>query len=251
MEEKKPLQITYLFNSGFLVETGACLLVFDYYRDAAESKPRPFSGFSALPGFLQTEKSVFVLASHHHGDHYNPVILEWAKSKPGITYILSSDIKPWRQGERTHLVSPGDVHTIGPLFLKVFGSTDEGVSFLVAIEGWRLFHAGDLNWWYWWDDSAAERAAAEEAFKAEIDKLRGEALDLAFFPVDTRLGAYYHLGGDYFIQQLKPAFFIPMHFGTDYESTARFAERVGRAATKVIPLQRSPQKILLEWASAF
>ncbi|HEY8391835.1 MAG TPA: MBL fold metallo-hydrolase [Capillibacterium sp.] len=245
MAKKKPLAITYLFHSGFLVETEECLLVFDYYRDAAASKPPTFTGFPAPPAFLQTEKAVFVMVSHHHADHYNPVILEWEKGKPDLTYVLSSEIKPKRQVGRIFLVSPGDVRAIDPLFLKVFGSTDQGVSFLVEVEGWRLFHAGDLNWWYWWDDPEDQRVAAGEAFKAEIDRLRGEWLDVAFFPVDPRLGAYSHLGGAYFIQQLKPAFFIPMHFGADYQVTARFAEQVRTATTKVVPLSQSPQKILL------
>lgn len=245
MEKKKPVEITYLFNSGFLVETEQYLLIFDYYQDAAGSKPRSFSGSATLPPFLRNNKPGFVLVSHHHADHSNPVIFEWGKLKPELTYILSSDIKLRRQGDRIELVSPGEVRTVGPLFLKVFGSTDQGVSFLIEVEGWRLFHAGDLNWWHWWDDSEAERAAAEEKFKAEISKLKGEPLDLAFFPVDPRLGEYYYLGGAYFIQQLQPGFFIPMHFGTEYQITERFARHVQTPATKVVTLHQSPQKILL------
>lgn len=246
MEKKIPVQITYLFNSGFVVETEKHLLIFDYYRDTAESKLRTLSSAATLPAFLENDKPGFVLASHRHADHYNPVILEWGKRKPELTYILSSDIKPWRQEDRIELVSPGEGRTIGPLFLKVFGSTDQGVSFWVEIEGWRLFHAGDLNWWYWEDDSEAELAAAEEKFKTEISKLKGEPVDLAFFPVDPRLGKYYYLGGAYLIQQLQPDFFIPMHFGTDYQITERFARRVSASTTKVVTLHQSPQTILLE-----
>ncbi len=242
MEKKRPVQITYLFNSGFVLETEKHLLVFDYYRDAAGSKTRTFSSSTALPPFLKTDKPGFIFVSHRHADHYNPVILEWGKLKPELNYILSSDIKPWRKGGRIALVSPGEARTIGPLFLKVFGSTDQGVSFWVEIEGLRLFHAGDLNWWHWWDDSEAEQAAAEEKFKAEIGKLKGEPVDLAFFPVDPRLGEYYYLGGAYFLQQLQPDLFIPMHFGTEYQITERFARRVHALPTRVVTLHQSPQK---------
>ncbi|HHT49472.1 MAG TPA: MBL fold metallo-hydrolase [Firmicutes bacterium] len=246
MEEKKPLKIVYLFHSGFLVETERHLLIFDYYREAAGSKASTSAKAGELPEFLQTDKQVYIFASHRHADHYNPGILEWGKIKPDLTYILSNDIKPRWQGERIHLVAPGAERGIDSLYLKVLGSTDQGVSFLVEIEGWHLFHAGDLNWWYWEDDSETELLAAERSFKHEISKLEGEALDLAFFPVDPRLGAYYHLGGAYLIQQLQPNHFIPMHFGTDVQITKSFAQQIKAPTTRVITIDQSPQTFLIK-----
>ena len=61
----------------------------------------------------------------------------------------------------------------------------------------RVYHAGDLNWWHWEGESEEWNRKMAEDYRAEIDTLAGERIDLAFLPVDGRLGAaavsYTHL----------------------------------------------------------
>ena len=37
------MQLTYIFHSGFALETDRCILVFDYWMDPAGVVPRPVS----------------------------------------------------------------------------------------------------------------------------------------------------------------------------------------------------------------
>ena len=73
------MEIRYLFHSGFAVETGAHLLIFDYYKDT----PR---GGKLADGVIDpaevSGRDVVVFASHSHGDHYSPVIFGWRGTLP-------------------------------------------------------------------------------------------------------------------------------------------------------------------------
>ena len=238
------IKITYLFNSGFIVETEKHLLLFDYYQDQANQGSHEKSK-KVEKKFVDTDKKAFIFVSHRHKDHFNPVILEWGKLRAEINYFLSNDIKPARKNEGIKLVAPYQQLEVDDLNTKTYGSTDEGVSFLVKVDELTLFHAGDRNWWYWWDDPEEEIKMAEHRFKAEIEKMKGERIDLAFFPVDPRLEHNYSIGGEYFIQQLHPKVLIPMHFGTDYEILSSFVAKVQDFDTKVLKITGSPQEILL------
>ena len=48
------MKITYIYHSGFLVETKECYYLFDYYK-------------GSLPS-LDTNKQILVFASHSHRD---------------------------------------------------------------------------------------------------------------------------------------------------------------------------------------
>lgn len=228
---KMNIKIQYIYHSCFKVETANCDLIFDY-----------FQGSVALG-----DKTTYVFSSHDHPDHYNPVIWEWRRNKPNIKYILSSDIKINPEDNRRDLfiISPYEEIKIDDLRIKAYGSTDLGVSFLVQGPGYSLFHAGDLNWWYWWQDTPEGIATAETLFKAEIAKIKGTSVDLAFFPVDPRLEHLYGLGADYFIQEVAPRYLLPMHFGDDYGAVEKYADLKQDSLTKVIALTRQGQEIIL------
>ena len=223
------LRIRYIYHSCFIVETAHNLFVFDYYK-----------GKVTLP----QNKRIFVLCSHGHPDHFNPIILDWQQKRPGIQYIFSSDISTV-QANNIQFMSPYEKIEIDDITIKTYGSTDLGVSFFISFEGIHLFHAGDLNWWYWWNDTKEEIEKAENTFKAEIAKMKGNAIDIAFFPVDPRLEHLYTLGAEYFIQELKPKIFIPMHFGDDHESAAKFASGMKKSSTRVIVFTDKCQEIQL------
>ncbi|SHJ16583.1 MBL fold metallo-hydrolase [Lutispora thermophila] len=225
----KNVKIQYLFNSGFSVETEKHQLIFDYYKGS----PR------------LTQKDTIVFASHGHPDHYNPDILKWKSNKENIKYIFSHDIQLNRPDESITFMSPDEETRIDDTHIKALGSTDLGVSFLIAIDGLTIFHAGDLNWWYWWDDTPEEIRVMEEAFKKEIHKLRDTNINIAFFPVDPRLRHNYSLGGEYFIKEIRPEYFIPMHFGEDYAAIKSFMEKVKDYSTKVVEISAKDQEINL------
>ena len=230
--------LRYLDHSGFSVETGSALLVFDYYNNQAE-RPEPDCGVingRALVGYDR----VAVFVSHSHGDHFNPVIYEWSASRLKTDYFLSFEIPEQYAGIR---MSPGDVKASGDMTVRAYGSTDIGVSFLVEIDGLRIFHAGDLNWWHWRDEedtTSAWLAEAEALFYKEMEPIIEEAkrkpFDIAFFPVDPRLKTLFDAGANYFIHSVKPRVFVPMHtWGAD-ELVLSFARKTKQRGVTIVPI---------------
>jgi L-ascorbate metabolism protein UlaG (beta-lactamase superfamily) len=239
------VRINYLFNSGFAVETEKHLLIFDYYMDSVEGGTKNRANGAIGEEDLKADKKIIVFSSHSHGDHFNPVVLNWASIRPDIRYILSSDIDLKEKNDRISIMSAYEELNLEDIYIKAYGSTDLGVSFLVKVEGINLFHAGDLNWWYWWDDTEEEIKKAESWFKEEIERMKGEAIEIAFFPVDPRLEHNYCAGGEYFINAMKPEIFIPMHFGENYAITEQFANKMNGSGTRLIEMKNRGQEIRL------
>jgi L-ascorbate metabolism protein UlaG (beta-lactamase superfamily) len=244
--KESTVRINYLFHSGFIVETEKHLLIFDYYKDTVEKGEKNRENGAIGLSELKSPKDIFVFSSHNHHDHFNPVIMDWSAIRPDIKYILDSDIKADTKNSNIYTMAVYEELLIGDVMIKSFGSTDIGISFLVKIDGVAIFHAGDLNWWYWWDDTKEEIDKASKMFKNEIDRIKGEKIDIAFFPVDPRLEHSYSLGGQYFISEITPKLFIPMHFGEDFEVTQRFFSSIKSENTLVAEISYRGQEILFE-----
>jgi len=195
------MKITAAGHSGFLVELRNINLIFDYYTDKKNVvKPETFKN-----------KKTYVFVSHRHGDHFNKKIFEW-DAYGDVTYVLDAGCKA-PEGVKKTAVREGGDFTVDGLRVKVYGSTDEGVSFLAAAEGVTLFHAGDLNDWYWEDESTPEELAAdEENYLNIIRALAGTAVDVAFIPEDPRLKQHAGRGIRFFKEIVAPKTVIPMHF---------------------------------------
>ena len=221
------VKIEYIYNSGFTIETENHFLVFDYYKGDINL----------------SNKKTTVFVSHSHSDHYNPEIFNF---KGNIKYILSDDITDnINKDKDIYFVQPDSHLQVDDLDIKVFGSTDLGVSFLVSLDGLNIFHAGDLNWWYWENDSLEEKEDMERDFKKEISKITGSNIDIAFFPVDPRLENAYSMGGEFFIKELSPAYFIPMHFGDNFNTTSRFIHKMKDFSTHILEIKEINQQIIL------
>ncbi|MHC1719511.1 MAG: MBL fold metallo-hydrolase [Clostridiaceae bacterium] len=201
--EKPDVKINYLYNSGFAVETANYLCIFDYWKD----------GRIRIRDLLDTEKKVIVFVSHSHGDHYNTEIFKWLETTHDIEYILSSGVRAGIRSDKIHRLGRYKELSLKGARIKTFGSTDMGVSFLVEVDGITLFHAGDLNWWHWYDETEENNRNMAYRFKNEIVRIKEEKIDIAFFPVDPRLKESYKLGAEYFIKEVMPSWFIPMHYG--------------------------------------
>jgi L-ascorbate metabolism protein UlaG (beta-lactamase superfamily) len=202
--------VHYLFNSGFAVEAGNRVLIFDYYKTSPYKGKRGLEGGVITPDELRG-RDVTVFASHAHMDHYTPEVLKWVKDIPDIRYILSHDIDAGKT-ENVIKAFPDASYEIGGMSIRTLKSTDEGVAFIVEAEGLKIYHAGDLNWWHWEGESDEENEAMGKAYRLEIDKLRGQTFDIAFVPVDPRLENQYLWGLDYFMKTADAKVIFPMHF---------------------------------------
>lgn len=222
------MKIYYLDNSGFALEIGNTLLVIDCYSFTEHPEKSRFEkgyvDYEKLPGY----QKVYVLASHIHGDHFNPEIFELVRYNKNTFYILEKDI-PAPGGVSAAFLGVGETFSDGTIFVRAWPSTDIGVSFEIKIEGKSIFHAGDLNCWHWREESTEEEIAeAEENFAAALDLIAKAVRqpDLAFFPVDPRMGKDHDEGAVAFIKKIKPKAFIPMHFGRRFDAAAAFREKM-------------------------
>ena len=173
-------KITCIGHSGFLIELPEYNLIFDYYTDKT----------GVLTPEIFKHKRTLVFVSHGHHDHYNAQIFDWRKWGD-IIYVLESSVGGVPQDVDAIRLREGDSLDIlnGAVSVRAYGSTDEGVSFLVGACGLAIFHAGDLNDWYWEDESTPEELTADEqSYLQIIRQLAGRHIDIAFLPEDPRLG---------------------------------------------------------------
>ena len=229
------MTLTYIFHSGFVLETEQSILVFDYWLDPS----------GVIEGIFRRDKPLYVFSSHFHEDHFTRKIFEWKKQKCNITYILSKDILKHRRAKKEEAdawLAKGASWSDERISVKALGSTDSGVSWLVETEGKRIFHAGDLNNWYarFLPEAIQGQTIYSEEFNEEIDPIAHEkqylgelkdiskvadGFDLVMFPIDGRIGNGYTLGGRQFIERFKVGLFVPMHFvASGFESSWRFKE---------------------------
>lgn len=213
------MKLTYIYHSGFVLETEKCILVFDYWKDPA----------SVMPGVLAKGKPLYVFSSHFHEDHFNRDIFSW-----GGRYILSKDILKHRRasvGEASVWLAKGGRWNDDNIDVIAAGSNDSGVSWIVVTEGKRIFHAGDLNNWYarfLTDDFQGglvrstetgrmiDPVAEEKRYLGELKDIGkiADSFDIAMFPVDGRIGNGYTKGARQFIDRFRVGLFVPMHFVT-------------------------------------
>lgn len=154
------MKITYLDHSGFAVECGDTLLVFDEYN------PKPAQGKSGLAGGVVTEADVrahahsALLLSHSHSDHYCKEVL----TLPFESTVLSPDFPKRLSGTR---LAEGESAALPGLAVRAFGSTDMGVSYLADLPGARIFHAGDYNLWHGRTKARRRRSARRRSGSRE------------------------------------------------------------------------------------
>ena len=93
------MTLTYIFHSSFALDTGTCILLFDYWMDPA----------AVVPRLLAADKPLYVFSSHFHEDHFNREIM----SSPAISMKTISTGKSFR-GKQPE----GPIRFI--FFLKIF-----------------------------------------------------------------------------------------------------------------------------------
>ena len=229
------MKITYIHHSSFCVELENSILLFDYFK-------------GDLPKF-DTNKKLYVFASHFHEDHFDKCIFDIQNVHPDVTYILSKDIKRHRSkyikaAKNSVILNFNENISIDDMKIKTLESSDIGVAFLIKIEGKVIYHAGDLNWWHWeGENSDEENKYAENKFKDGIDKIKDLDIDLAFVPLDPRQGDFYYLGFNYFMENTNTKVAFPMHMWGDFSlcNTFKSSEYAKDYKDRVIEISKDNQ----------
>lgn len=227
------MKVIYLGHSGFFVEMEDACFLFDYYKGDLPEADRG--------------KKLFVFVSHGHYDHYRKEIFSLRDQYDQVRYLISSDIFV-REAEDIRPVKPNEETEVLGCRIRTLRSTDEGVAFLLKYRGRTIYHAGDLNWWHWEEETEGYNTAMRRAYQSEINKLQGEKIDLAFVPVDPRLGEQYCWGLDCFMKRTDTKRVFPMHFWDNYAVFDRLAleKCVQDYEDRIIRIEREGQSFLLE-----
>ena len=191
---------------------------------------RPLLCHSAHTPPRPVEAHLRLRQSFSRGPLY-PGIFAWRKQVPRITYLLSKDVLKHRRAQAAEAdvwLAKGASWQNEHLKVWSTGSNDSGVSWIVEVEGKRLFHAGDLCNWYarFLADTPPPTCvqtefgtqvnplAEEKRYLGELKDIRKltDRFDVVFFPVDARIGNGYTLGARQFIARFQVGLFVPMHF---------------------------------------
>lgn len=196
------LKVTHIEHSGFCLETPEKILIFDWYT-------------GDLPDFSR-EKPVYVFVSHSHSDHYGRCIWKLGERCSKVSYILDSGIPVLRRKEDILFTVPENHYEVDDLQADTFESNDEGTAFLVNADGYRIYHAGDLNLWLWDDNTRQEEEYMRRVYASQMQRLReclkGKKPDAAMVPLDPRLGKTGAEGLACFMEEVGAEYVFPMHY---------------------------------------
>lgn len=225
------MKVTYIHHSGYAVELENSIYIFDYYK-----KEMPEYLIDAVNN---GGKDVYFFASHAHADHFNPEIFQYAADN--VYYVISYDIREKIEhrgmldeydGVQIEYISPYDSMNIqgkngSILLVEALKSTDRGVAFIVTSEGKSVYHAGDLNNWIFDGMDKAKLGDMKARYTREIDKIEGRLVEVAFLPVDYRLGDYIADGPAYFLDKVKVNHIFPMHMWKEFDYIEVFKNKAG------------------------
>lgn len=203
------MRVTHIFHSGFLVELERHVLVFDWWD-------------GSLPAF-GPNKDVVVFVSHKHADHFDTRI--WDLEGDNTSYVLDFGCRTSARGhQNVTFVKPYERRNLGDLVVETLASNDEGVAFVISVEGHTIYHAGDLNVW-WWDRPQEENEGSLAFCRGELTRIVSKPVDVAMVPLDVRLadpdGPVRCI--ELFMQEVGADHVFPMHYWYDKETAMSWA----------------------------
>ena len=125
--------ITHLFHSGFIVQTHASILVFDFWSSSDKKKAIRDMTSDLLFNDQAKAKNLFVFVSHEHSDHFDPHVLSWETQHPNIQYLISPEVEQKESRfsdlkKPVHILSHETSKKIRYMTVETCRSTDSGVA---------------------------------------------------------------------------------------------------------------------------
>jgi L-ascorbate metabolism protein UlaG (beta-lactamase superfamily) len=168
---KEPLKVHYFYNSGWMIETPKHAIVIDFI-------PHKTAGITYLQQLLQKasdqNKNLLLMFTHDHNDHFDKSVVELAKQFPKIQFVFGWNYKSDVPKSMKTMINRDSIITND---YKIYShvSTDDGVGFLLQIDGYNIYHAGDHALW-------ADQLTQQ--FTDELNFIRGKTkqVDIAFVP---------------------------------------------------------------------
>ncbi len=204
-------RVTYLYNSGWLIETPNELILIDYVP-ADNLHQMDSVLFKKIKRAVETNKKAYILITHEHSDHFYEPLLQWHHKITGLTTILGWD---YSTTDKSILkLFNRDSLSVGSLKVASHPSTDAGSGFLVRLANLTFYHAGDHAAW---SNDVTLKFTDELKF---IGNLTGK-IDMIFIPIARgKLGGCkstesINEGTVLALQILKPRMVFPMHIQCD------------------------------------
>lgn len=152
---REPLTLTYVSNSGFLIEAGETKILVDALF--AEHEFPPPDVLAMMVGFQPPFDAVdLVLVTHNRPDHFSAeIVTRYLRAHPD-TVLVADALSARRVSARVPQVTeialtPGAhrqmvVNGVGVECLYIVTSEDDlpNIGYLITVGGWRLFHPGDI-----------------------------------------------------------------------------------------------------------
>ena len=229
------MKVVFIHHSCFLVEVDEKVLIFDWFAGDRVNGYR-FEG--VLPEY-EPDTPVYVFASHKHADHFDMDVLRWADKYSNShirNFLFNCRVNAMLfQKIRRHLAKyeiDGGVH------VETLRSTDAGVAFYVMTNGATFFHAGDLNDWSFEGADDLTTWKMRREFQTEIKRLASKDINIAFVPMDPRLGKNQWNAVDFILEQTDAECVFPMHMWQDYSGIEEYVRRQKnpKLAAKVVPI---------------
>jgi L-ascorbate metabolism protein UlaG (beta-lactamase superfamily) len=220
------LDIYYLGHSGFAADTKNKLLIFDYWEDAR---------MLLAPVIGIKNRKVFFFSSHDHHDHYDKAVERYKKDADTAAHFTG-----WDMHDKGHVyISPHNTIERDGVSTTALKSNDSGAAFLVRTDEACIFHGGDLAGW---EDESWASFSSEIGFLKELNI----KIDIAFLAVTTFSGIMQKTMIDaarYFIDTVKPRFFIPMHANAKEYLYQVFKDRYYPGDSRIIYPRHPGEKI--------
>lgn len=244
------MKVIFLHHSSFLVELERYVFIFDYFGG---DRVNGFHFTGVLPQ-LDADKQILVFASHKHQDHFDMDNLRLADEYPDVRFVFSKDCKMTHNflekhgfdrtvADRITYVAPDRTYEVGGAEIRTLASTDAGVAFCVRAEDRLIYHAGDLNWWYWDGVGEIINGRMEKGFKRAMRQIENLHFNLAFVPLDPRLGSDAFKGFHYFMRHIDADHVFPMHMWQDYSLIAKYQSRTDNDyfLSRIVKIDRENQ----------
>lgn len=201
------MKIHSIYHSGVLVELETLIILIDYYK-------------GDLPIFDQ-QKPFYVLCSHAHQDHYNPIVYDLTVNIKEKYFIFSRDIQKKNKQEAIYM-RINDTYHDQHLTIHTLQSTDTGVAFLIEAEDKVIYHAGDLNDWQWAEETEQVNKQMHGSFMHEIKKLKNRSIDVGFVVLDGRQEKYAYSGILETMKMVDISHVVPIHYSFEEAIVERF-----------------------------
>jgi len=216
--ENRECIVWYLGHSGWAIKTKNHFLVFDYTEMNTVVTDKEVCNSFINVAHLKNE-NVFVFISHQHEDHYDEIVYVWEKQVENIKYILGWENQ---KGDKYTCAEANKVYNIEEIEITTVESTDDGVGYLVKVDGLSILHLGDhANWCL----------ELDSCYKEQIDYIKEKCteVDIAFVPIAKGSGLRTQSiteGAVYAINELNVKVAFPMHGGGREKLYREFEEEV-------------------------